>query len=471
VPLWLKFYKNRIIPYERGVMNMPDKITDFIQIKNHKLWIEDHPVQDLAERYGTPMFIMSENNIRQNYRRFHHAFQSRYPSDVLVCVGMKANWGLACRKIIVEEGGGGDAFGLGELYVALLAGTPPDKIVMNGTNKSEEVLSAAIQSGVLINVDDLDEMERIANLVETNNKTANICIRIRMSLHALEGRRFVDPRYKPPGIDVSKWEREFKFGMEPDMVMDALKRALKNERIQLKGLHYHGGLPRRAGYSGEEAAELMDSIAELKQRFNWEPDVINLGGGFPKARYGLTNPHPLEEHAETITSTIKQKCEQFGLKLPGLILEPGRWCWDDAGTYVVRVGSIKEDQVLTQKKWVYADGSINEMGDPFDPFQSYHHVIIANNADAPDSGAVDICGPLCNAADILAAERPIPEVKQGDLIAFLNMGAYNEAFANQANAMPRSPTVLVNGKNVAVIRRRETLQDLFSRDRVPFWLL
>ena len=99
---------------------MPDKITDFIKIKDHKLWIEDHPVEDLAERYGTPMFIMSENSIRQNYRKFHHTFQSRYPSDVLVCVGMKANWGLACRKIIVEEGGGGDAFGLGELYVAVI---------------------------------------------------------------------------------------------------------------------------------------------------------------------------------------------------------------------------------------------------------------------------------------------------------------------------------------------------------------
>lgn len=329
---------------------MSEKITAFIEIKDHELWIEGHRVAELAETYGTPLFIMSENTIRQNYRKFYNTFKSRYPSDVLACVGMKANWGLACRKIIVQEGGGGDAFGLGELYVALLAGTPSEKIVMNGTNKSEKVLVAAIQSGILINVDDLDELEKIMALVESMNQTANICIRIRMPLKTLEGRLFVDPRYKPPGIDVSKWEQEFKFGMEPEMAMEAIDRSLKNERIRLKGLHYHGGLPRRAGYSSEEAAELMEIVAEIRKRYDWEPEVINLGGGFPKSRYGLENPHPLEEHAGNITRAIKEKCAELGLKIPGLILEPGRWCWEDAGIYVVRVGSIKKDSELTQKK-------------------------------------------------------------------------------------------------------------------------
>ena len=450
---------------------MSEIITDHLEIKGRELWIEEQRVTDLAAQYGTPLFLMAENAIRRNYRQFLDTFQSRYPAEVLVCVGMKANWGLACRKIIVQEGGGGDAFGLGELYVALLAGTPPEKIVMNGTNKSKEVLTAAIQAGILINVDDLDELQRITKLVATMAQTAHICIRIRMPLAALEGRRFVDPRYKPPGIDVAQWEREFKFGLEPEMVKEAIGRALKTPGIRLRGIHYHGGLPRRAGYSLEETAELMAWLARIKEWFDWEPDVVNLGGGFPKTRYGRENPNPLNSHAQRITATIKEKCAELGLKVPGLILEPGRWCWEDAGIYVTRVGGIKADRQLTRKKWVYVDGSINEMGDPFDPFQSYHHVIIANKADAPLSGPVDICGPLCNAADILAAQRPIPEVAPGDLIAFLNMGAYNEAFANQANAMTRSPTILVNGTRHAVVRRRETLQDLFNRDQIPFWLL
>ncbi len=450
---------------------MTEKVTENIEIKDHQLWIEGHCLVDLAEQYGTPLFVTSENTIRRNYRLFYQTFKSRYPANVIVCVGMKANWGIACRKIIVQEGGGGDAFGLGELYVALLAGTDPHKIVVNGANKSEEVLTAAIQSGIHINVDDLYELDRITRLTEAMDKTATISIRIRLPLYSLEGNRFVDPRYGEPGVDVSQWEREFKFGMEPDMVMEAVRRALIVKRIQLIGLHYHGGIPRRAGHSREEAVELMEWVAELKTRFDWEPKVINLGGGFPKKRYGLTNPHPLEEHAESITSALKNKTKELGLRLPDLILEPGRWCWEDATVYLTQVGSIKEDNVITQKKWVYVNGSINEMGDPFDPFQSYHHVIIANQADALETETVDICGPLCNAADILAAKRTIPKVTKGDLIAFLNMGAYNEAFSNQANAMPRSASILLNGKLKAIIRRRETIQDVFSRDQIPFWLL
>ncbi|UCF90246.1 MAG: hypothetical protein JSW39_18370, partial [Desulfobacterales bacterium] len=447
------------------------KIHGYLEIRDQEIWIEDRRAADLAEQFGTPLFVTSENTIRSNYRRFYQSFKSRYPAEVLVCVGMKANWGLACRKIIVQEGGGGDAFGLGELYVALLAGTDPRKIIMNGTNKSEEVLTAAISAGILINVDDLMEIERILQITAMLDTTAKVCVRIRMPLQALEGRRFVDPRYKPPGIDVSRWEREFKFGMEPEMVMEAVERCRKCKRIELLGLHYHGGLPRRAGYSHEEAEELMDWIAELKVRFDWQPDVVNLGGGFPKTRFGHENPFPLEHHAEAITAAIKRKSEKFGLKIPNLILEPGRWCWEDATVYLTRVGSIKQDQQLTCKKWVYVDGSINEMGDPFDPFRGYHHALIVDRAAEPATETVDICGPLCNAADILGAERKMPRAKPGDLIAFLNMGAYNESFANQANAMCRSASVLVKGRQAALIRRRETLPDLLSRDQIPFWLM
>ena len=446
-------------------------ITEHICVKENELWMEEQSIPRLVEQYGTPVFVTSEKALRSNVRKFYQTFKDRYPGNIIVCVGMKANWCLATRKIIVQEGGGGDAFGLGELHLALLAGTDPKKIVVNGPNKSEDILLAALHSGVHINVDDPEELERITRLAAATDKTARVSLRIRMPLHSLEGRRFVDPRYKPPGIDVSKWEREFKFGMEPEVLMEAVGRALNEDRIHLEGIHYHGGIPRRAGYSREETIELMDWIAEIKTRFGWEPSTLNLGGGYPKARYGISNPHPLEEHAEAITSSIRQKAEESGLRLPDLILEPGRWCLEDATVYVTRVGNIKKDRELTNKKWVYVDGSINEMGDPFDPFQGYHPVVIANRAETSDKQVVDICGPLCNAADILASERPIPKVQRGDLIAFLSMGAYNEAFSNQANAMPRSASVLVNGVRSDLIRRRETVQDLFNRDLVPYWLL
>ncbi len=450
---------------------MRDLHGEYIYEKGGELWIEEQRVTDLAERYGTPLFVTSENAVRNNYRTFHHTFKSRYPGELLVCVGMKANTSLALRKVITAEGGGGDAFGMGELYVALMAGTPADRIVMNGTNKSDEVLSAALHTGAQINVDDFEELERVLEFAEAEKKTARVSLRVRLPLEALQGKMFVDPRYRPPGIDVSQWEREFKFGMEPDLFLRAVERGLHAPNIDLSGVHYHGGIPRRAGYSLEETQELMRYLGEVKNRFGWFPRTLNLGGGFPKTRVGVENPFPLERHAQGITSTVRAACEDLGVTLPRLVLEPGRWCWEDAAVYVTRAGNIKRDRKLTTKQWVYVDGSINEMGDPFDPFSGYHPAVIAHRADAEGTQTVDICGPLCNAADILAKERLMPPIERGDCIAFLSMGAYNEAFANQANAMPRSASVLVNGERHALIRRRETIQDVFSREQVPVWLL
>ena len=154
-----------------------------------------------------------------------------------------------------------------------------------------------------------------------------------------------------------------------------------------------------------------------------------------------------------------------------MIIEPGRYCFDSAGIWLTRAGNIKADTTLAYKKWVYVDGNINEMGDPFDPYNGFHHVVVANDADREGAETVDICGQLCNAADILAQNRELPPLRRGDLLAFLGMGAYNESFGNQSNATPRSAAVLVNGQRASLIRRRETVADVLSRELLPSWLL
>jgi len=434
------------------------------------LTVEGVSVIELANNFGTPLFVISENTIRENYQTFYKAFQSRYPKAVVVCVGMKANWGLAVRRIIVEEGGGGDAFGLGELYVALLAGTPADKIVLNGPNKPEDVLKVAVESGIMINVDNLDELENIHRIAEDIGKTAIIALRIRLPLDVLSGKRYVDSRYKPPGIDIAKWEREFKFGMEPDSFFQAVEKALNTKHIDLKGVMYHGGIPRRAGFHCEEVGELMDYVGQVRDQFSWEPEVINVGGGFVPVRHGQEPPPSLENYAEGIVSIIKDRCQLLGLAVPRLFLEPGRFCWENAVVWLTRVGNIKDDKTLAGKKWVYVDGNINEMGDPFDPFAGFHQVVIANDVNRAGEETVDICGQLCNSADILAEERRVPKIERGDILAFLDMGAYNESFANQSNAMPRSASILVSNGKKAVVRRRETIHDVLGREAIPYWL-
>jgi diaminopimelate decarboxylase len=435
------------------------------------LCIEGVRAIDLARDYGTPLFVISENTIRDNYRAMRDAFQKRHPSEIMICVGMKANWGLAVRRVIVQEGGGGEAFGSGELYVALLAGTPPDRIVINGPNKSDDTLTAAIYSGAMINVDGIDELSDIERIAHRLNKVASVLLRIRLPLRSLSGRHFVDPRYGPPGVDIMSWGQSYKFGMEPDSFFSALPKALAAKNIALLGMMYHGGIPRRAGYFREETEELMDYLGAAKAKFGWQCEYLDIGGGFLPPRHGISpEPPSIDTCARDITTAIAQKSREHGIFIPKLILEPGRYCWESAVSLLTCVGTVKEDRTLAQKSWAYVDGSTNDLRDPFDPHGRYHEVIIANDANRPVTEVVDICGALCNADDVLASQRKVPRLQRGDLLAFLDMGAYKESFANQHNVVPRSASVMVSAGRVGLVRRRESIEDVLARDVVPFWL-
>ena len=434
------------------------------------LEVEGVDVLDLVKEYGSPLFVTSANQLRHNVRRFKKAFEDNYPERIVICCGVKSNNGLAVRRIIAQEGAGGDTFGLGELYSALAAGTDPDNIVMNGSNKAEEVIEAAINAGITMNLDCIDELKKCMKIAERLGKKAIITFRMRIPLYELEGKKFVDPRYGGDGTDVSLWEREYKFGLEPKQVFEAYEMAKASPWIHVRGLQYHGGIPRRAGYYAEECKEVMHYLKIMKEQYDWEPEMLDLGGGFTSERYGTKMPDAIEDVAKYICDAVKDTAKELGLKLPVLFFEPGRWCVESAVMLVATVGAIKHDTELTNKTWYYLDANINENLDPFDPHQKYHEVVYCNNTEAPAVVKVDVAGQLCNAADLLAEARMLPEMKLDDVVAILDMGAYNESFANTSNSMPRSAGVLVDGNQVGLYRRRETVQDIFSRDITPFWL-
>jgi diaminopimelate decarboxylase len=435
------------------------------------LKIEGQSVVELAKKFGTPMFVLSENTIRHNFRLIRNAFSRHYPGGVEVCVGMKGNWGLAARRVIVTEGGSSEVFGLGELTIALLAGADPSRMVMNGPNKTVQMHAGAIEAGVLIQYDNMDELEDINHVAANIGKTARVSARIRLPLEKVSDVVYKDPRFKD-GINPGPWSRSTKFGMEPQAWFDAIERALSMEHVLMEGLMYHGGPPRRAGLQREETEDLFNHIGEVKRRFGWEPKYVNVGGGYVPERYGLEPPaSTIDEACRDIAEEVVKGCEKYGLQLPILQSEPGRFCWESAGMFIVKAGNIKADQNLTDKKWIYVDGNINEMGDPFDPNSAFHHVVIANDANREGSEVQNICGQLCHGLDFLATDRAMAPIQTGDLLAVLDMGAYNEAFACQSNAMPRSPTVMVSGDRATVVRRRETVQDVISRDAVPTWLM
>ncbi|MEZ5926858.1 MAG: hypothetical protein R3D57_21020, partial [Hyphomicrobiaceae bacterium] len=423
--------------------------------RNGELEFDGVRITALAAEYGTPLFVLSESTIRHNYRRIHRAFQDVYPAEVIVCAGMKGNAGLAARRVIVEEGGGGDAFGLGELTVAMMAGSDPRKIVMNGANKSRETIAAAIDLGVMNQVDNADELAVVGEVAKEMGRTARVSLRIRLPLAALEEIEYVDPRY-PDGISPSYWERTFKFGMEPASYVDAVNAAKRMPGVVLEGMHYHGGIPRRAGFYREETEDLVEHIADIKAKTGWAPAYVNVGGGFVSERYGADAPPPVEAYGKAISEAIVSTCRKHKIEVPVLMLEPGRYCWESAGLWITKVGARKEDTTLAKKTWVYVDGNTNEMRDPFDPRCSVHHVLIANDVKRKGKEVVDVCGQTCNAADILAKARELQPIRTGDILAFMDMGAYNESFACQSNVIPRSATVMVSKGRSTVVRRRET---------------
>lgn len=427
----------------------------------------------LAAEYGTPLFVIVEKAVRAAYRRIRDAFQSRYAGEVVVCAGMKANWGLAVRRIIVGEGGGAEVFGAGELYVALLAGTPAERVIVNGPNKPAELLATAIEVGAMINVDSPAELAAIAAIAAERGRRARVSLRVRLPLRALEGRRFVDPRYGPPGIDIAAWASTFKFGMEPETVLAAIEAARASPHIALCGLMYHGGIPRRAGYFREEAEELMAFVVEASRCHRWQPEHLNIGGGFLAERSGLDAAAmpAIESCAAETAAVIAAVADRSGLPLPRLILEPGRFCVEGGIVWLTRVGTVKDDRTLAHKSWAYVDGSTNDLRDPFDAHGRFHAILVASDLHRAGGGAVDVCGGLCNADDVLAAGRHLPPLRTGDLLAFLDMGAYKESFANQHNVLPRSASVVVADGRAALARRRETIHDVLARESVPFWLL
>lgn len=425
----------------------------------------------LAERYGTPLFVMLENTVRSNFRRFEAAFKSRYPAEVIVCVGMKAQYGLAERRVIVEEGGGADVFGQGELQAAVRMGTDPGKLVMNGPNKAEDAIRLAVEAGILINVDNGQELERVAGIASSLDREARVALRVRLPFDELDQTFYTDSRFKDPGIDLGHWLKCHKFGMDPSGCLDVLREALRLPDVCVEGFHTHGGLPRRAGYAEVESREFMIFVQEAYEQLEYFPRFLNVGGGFSAPRRGCGPVTSIEEYADQICGPILEQSRELGFDPPTLICEPGRYCFESAGVWLTRVGQTKSDSMQAKKRWAYVDGNINEMADPFDPFAGWHEVAIANDLDRTEPRfEVDICGQLCNGEDILARERLLPLIQPGDLLAFLDMGAYNEAFANNANAVPRSATVMVRDGQIDLIRRRQTIEELFARDRLPAWL-
>ncbi len=419
---------------------------DHFHYLDRVLHCEDVPVRTLAEHYGTPLYVYSKATLLHHLRQVQSAFEAVGP---LICYSVKTNGNLAICKLLVENGAGCDVTSGGELFRALKAGTPSEKIVFAGVGKTAAEMRTALEHDIfLFNVESEEELHALADVARDAGKVASVALRVNPDL--------------PPKTHVKTDTsvKGVKFGLDIETVMDVARGVAQNPNVLIVGVHMHLGSPilsaepYRSGVN--KAAALIGAL-----RLKGHPvAVLNMGGGFG-INYRKNEALPMTAFAEVLLPAVQNtRCV--------LVLEPGRFIVGNAGILVSRVLYRKE---TGGKRYVIQDAAMNDLIRPtlYEAFHRIWPVAPPANVPAPPQdyeaaipGTVpqDVVGPVCESGDFLAKGRNLPELQRGDLLATFSAGAYGMSMASNYNARPRAAEVLVDGAKHHLIRRRETYQDM-----------
>jgi diaminopimelate decarboxylase len=437
-----------------------------------ELMMEGARLSDLADRYGTPLHVISEARLRENYRRVRDAFAARWEAGVEVCYAIKANPALAVRRVLADEGAHGDCLGLPELEASLMAGTPGHTLVLNGNNKADDAIRAAVRCGARINVDDPDEPARIRAIAGAEGRRARVGIRTKPDPAPLADRL----TELAPGTVGSYVERS-KWGLDPAETASTAAAISTMDELDLVGLHCHlGRHVAEPELFGGLAEALGSTLALLASEAGWGPEVVTVGGGFTsgrdpyfrKPRDGGAWPRvddcfvpAIELYADALCGRLAEALDRAGLPSPRLGLEPGRYIAGPAGVTVTRVGTVKRS---SHRVWVEVDTAITHIGMSRSPTDAHALTPVRTSGRAAE--VVDVVGPLC-VLDLIAEQAALERIEAGELLAILDTGAYADGEASNANSIGRPAVVLVCGEQTDLIRRRETFADVFGRDEIP----
>jgi diaminopimelate decarboxylase len=402
------------------------------------LHAEGVSVRQLADQFGTPLYVYSRNHLRDQFRRLRQALA---PLDPLICYSAKANTNGAIVRTFVDEGAGVDVVSGGELYRALRAGADPRKIVFAGVGKTESEIAYALGRGILFfTVESEPEAERISACAARLGVTGRIAFRANPD---------VDPRTHKY---ISTGKKENKFGLDLERILHAYPIAARLPALELVGLHLHIGSQILEVQPFAEALEKVTGLCRELKAQHPTFRYLDIGGGIgiqykPEQR-------PLEP--ETFAQTVIPAVRDLGLSI---VMEPGRFLVGNAGILVARVQYVKDNPL---RKFVIVDAAMNDLVRPA-LYQAHHEIAPVTQNAATFFG--DVVGPICESGDFLATERQIPAVAEGDLLAVCGAGAYGFAMSSSYNSRPRAAEVLVDGARSYLVRERETWEDMVTRER------
>ena len=408
---------------------------------------------DLAAKYGTPLYLMDENKIREHIKEYKSAFLKYFPAGSNPEFASKS---FSCKqiyRIMNEENMCIDAVSAGEIYTAKSAGFNMSHCFFHGNNKTDCDIAFAIDSGVgYFVIDNFEEIQAVNLMARDKGIIQKALLRI------------------TPGIDTHTHQKistgnvdsKFGFAIATGMADEAVEAVLKCENISLCGFHCHIGSQIFESDPFITAAELMlDFIAHIKTTQNYTADILNLGGGFG-VKYLESQPAlNLDEKIGEVATAINQKCDELQISVPKIAMEPGRSIVADAGMTLYTVGSVKE--IKGYKSYVSIDGGMPD-NPRFALYESPYTVMLASRANDKADFKATIAGRCCESGDIIQNDVLIPKPERNEILAVLTTGAYNYSMASNYNRIPRPPVVMLSDKGDYVAVKRETIEDICSLD-------
>lgn len=407
----------------------------------------------LAEKYGTPLYVLDEATIRKICRDYKDAFKG-YPK-VNMMYASKALCSSATSALIASEGFGFDVVSSGEIFTVYKSGANMSKVLFNGNNKSYDELSLAIELGVgRISVDNFFELSLLNEIAKSHKKFVNILLRI------------------TPGIECHTHEYiqtghlDSKFGFDLTQIDDAVELIVNDyTNLKLHGLHAHiGSQIFEKSIYGDEIEILVKEIARLDEKFGLKLDEINIGGGLGVKYVEADYPPSTYEVAEIVIKRLYECIEKYKIDAPALFIEPGRSIISTSGVTLYTLGSSK--QVPKGKTYFAVDGGMADNARP-SMYQAEYDAQIANKPDYELAQTVTVAGRFCESGDILIKNIKLPEIEEGDILCVYNTGAYNYSMASNYNRVQKPAMVLVNNSQSDIIIKRESLEDLIAHDIIP----
>lgn len=426
-----------------------------ITVKGNRLCFAGADTVEMAEKYGTPLFLMDENRIREKCRTYIGAMKKHFGTESFPLFASKALCFKRIYEIMKEEKMGIDLVSSGEIYTAARAGFGMEKSFFHGNNKTDEDIAYAMENGVGYFVAD-----SIYELAAVDRIAAEKGIKQKMLLRLTPG---IDP-HTYAAVATGKVDSKFGVAIETGQAELFLKEALTFSNLDIKGYHCHVGSQvfDEDGDVYLEASTIMLHFAKkMQELYGFKAEILNMGGGFG-VRYTETDPFlDIEKAIESLSKHIKATVTDLGMAMPKIIMEPGRSIVADAGMTLYSVGTLKE--ITGYKNYVSIDGGMTD-NPRYALYGSRYTLLLANRMDEKCDFLCDVVGRCCESGDIIQPEVKLPKPVRGDIVAVCTTGAYNFSMASNYNRIPRPAVVMISdGKDYLAVRR-ETFADIAERD-------